>query len=424
MASSVDPSAFRGGVDTARPATQGAGVTTTDSPPDAAALATRVEEFLAAHDPSTTDPGEFLRERFAAGLAWVHYPAGLGGLGAENGLQAAVDAAFAAAGSPENRPRLNVIGLGMAAPTILRFGDDAQKERWLPSLWTGEDIWCQLFSEPGAGSDLAGVGTSAVWDGDAWVLNGQKVWTSMAHHARWGILLARTDPEAVKHRGLSYFVIDMPAPGVEVRGLRQITGEAEFNEVFLTDVRIPDDQRLGEVGQGWAVAQYTLMNERVAIGGGTLPRESGAVGSLAARWREHPEAHTPGLHDRMLRLWVETEAARLTAERLGQQQAAGQPGPEGSGVKITYARLNQECSSLELELRGEDGLRYADYTERRPEVEDYASRDAGWRYLRFRANSIEGGTSEILRNVIAERVLGLPAEARADKDVPWKDLPR
>jgi len=312
----------------------------------------------------------------------------------------------------------------MAAPTILRFGDDAQKERWLPSLWTGEDIWCQLFSEPGAGSDLAGVGTSAVWDGDAWVLNGQKVWTSMAHHARWGILLARTDPEAVKHRGLSYFVIDMTAPGVEVRGLRQITGEAEFNEVFLTDVRIPDDQRLGEVGQGWAVAQYTLMNERVAIGGGTLPRESGAVGSLAARWREHPEAHTPGLHDRMLRLWVETEAARLTAERLGQQQAAGQPGPEGSGVKITYARLNQECSSLELELRGEDGLRYADYTERRPEVEDYASRDAGWRYLRFRANSIEGGTSEILRNVIAERVLGLPAEARADKDVPWKDLPR
>lgn len=395
-----------------------------DSPPDAAGLAERVEAFLAEHDPASTEPAEFLRERFAAGLAWVHYPAGLGGLGAENGLQTAVDAAFARAGAPENRPRLNVIGLGMAAPTILRFGDDAQKQRWLPSLWTGEDIWCQLFSEPGAGSDLAGVGTSAVRDGDEWVLNGQKVWTSMAHHARWGILLARTDPEAVKHRGLSYFVVDMTAPGVEVRGLRQITGEAEFNEVFLTDVRIPDDQRLGEIGQGWAVAQYTLMNERVAIGGGTLPRESGAVGALATRWRDHPEARTPGLHDRMLRLWVQTEAARLTAERLGQQQAAGQPGPEGSGVKITYARLNQECSSLELELRGEDGLRYPDYTERRPEVEDYGSRDAGWRYLRFRANSIEGGTSEILRNVVAERVLGLPAEARADKDVPWKDLPR
>ena len=418
--------------------TEGAGVTSTDTPPeiDAADLSRRVEEFLAEHDPSTTEPTAFLRARFTAGLAWVHYPAGLGGLGAENGLQTAVDAAFARADAPENRPRLNVIGLGMAAPTILRFGDEAQQQRWLPPLWTGEEIWCQLFSEPGAGSDLAGVGTSAVRDGDGWVLNGQKVWTSMAHHARWGILLARTDPEAPKHRGLSYFVVDMTAPGVEVRGLRQITGEAEFNEVFLTDVRVPDDQRLGEVGQGWAVAQYTLMNERVAIGGGTFPRESGAVGPLAARWREHPEAHTPGLHDRMLRLWVQTEAARLTAERLGQQQAAGdagqrsstretgQPGPEGSGVKITYARLNQECSSLELELRGEDGLRYTDYTERRPEVEDYGSRDAQWRYLRFRANSIEGGTSEVLRNVLAERVLGLPPEARADKDVPWKDLPR
>jgi alkylation response protein AidB-like acyl-CoA dehydrogenase len=408
-------------------------VTATDSPPDAgspdapldaATLADRVEQFLAEHDPSTTEPAEFLRKRFAAGLAWVHYPAGLGGLGAENGLQTAVDAAFEAAGAPENKPRLNVIGLGMAAPTILRFGTEAQQRRWLPSLWTGEDIWCQLFSEPGAGSDLAGLATSAVRDGDAWVVNGQKVWTSMAHHARWGILVARTDPETPKHRGLTYFVVDMTAPGVEVRGLRQITGESEFNEVFLTDVRIPDDQRLGEVGQGWAVAQYTLMNERVAIGGGTLPRESGALGSLAARWRGHPEARTPGLHDRMLRLWVQGEAARLTAERLGQQQAAGQPGPEGSGVKITYARLNQECSSLELELEGEDGLRYPDYTERRPEVEDYGSRDAGWRYLRFRANSIEGGTSEILRNVVAERVLGLPAEARADKDVPWKDLPR
>ena len=161
--------------------------------------------------PSTTrrppSPATFLRARFAAGLAWVHYPAGLGGLGAEHGLQAAVDRAFAEAGAPDNRPRLNVIGLGMAAPMILRYGTTPQqRERWLPSLWTGEDIWCQLFSEPGAGSDLAGVGTSAVRDGDAWVLNGQKVWTSMAHHARWGILLARTDPEAPKHRGLTYFV--------------------------------------------------------------------------------------------------------------------------------------------------------------------------------------------------------------------------
>ncbi len=398
--------------------------TTPAAPPDAPALAERVRSFLGEHDPASTDRAAFLRARFDAGLAWVHYPEGLGGLGAEPGRQAAVDRAFAEAGAPDNRPRLNVIGLGMAAPVILRYGTAAQRERWLAPLWTSEEIWCQLFSEPGAGSDLAGVATSAVRDGEEWVLNGQKVWTSMAHHARWGILLARHDPEAPKHRGLTFFVVDMTAPGVEVRGLRQITGEAEFNEVFLTDVRVPDDDRLGEVGQGWAVAQYTLMNERVAIGGGTLPRESGAVGALAEAWRAHPDARTPGLHDRMLSLWVRTEAARLTAERLGQQQAAGQPGPEGSGVKITFAQLNQACSALELELLGSHGLRYPDYTERRPQIEEYGERDAGWRYLRYRANSIEGGTSEILRNVVAERVLGLPAEPRADKDVPWKELPR
>jgi alkylation response protein AidB-like acyl-CoA dehydrogenase len=391
---------------------------------DAGAVAGRVREFLDTHDPGATDPQEFLRARFAAGLARVDYPEGLGGLAAAPGLQPAVDAAFAAADAPSNRPHLNVIGLGMAAPVVLAFGTPEQRERWLPPLWTSEEVWCQLFSEPGAGSDLAGVATSAVRDVDDWVVNGQKVWTSMAHHARWGILLARTDPAVPKHRGLTFFAVDMTAPGVEVRGLRQITGESEFNEVFLTDVRVPDAQRLGDVGQGWAVAQYTLMNERVAIGGGTLPRENGAPGALARAWREHPEARTPALHDRVLRLWVEAEAARLTAERLGQQQAAGAPGPEGSGAKITFARLNQEASAAELELLGDAGLRYPEWTERRPDVEDYDRRDAGWRYLRYRANSIEGGTTEILRNVVAERVLGLPAEMRGDKDVPWKDLPR
>lgn len=399
-------------------------MTSTATTLDAEGLAGRVRTFLDDHDPAGADRTEFLRARYDAGLARVDYPEGLGGLGALPGLQPAVDAAFVDAGAPDNRPRLNVIGLGMAAPVILRFGTPAQIDRWLRPLWTSEDIWCQLFSEPGAGSDLAGLATSAVRDGDEWVVNGQKVWTSLAHHARWGILVARTDPSLPKHRGLTFFVVDMTAPGVEVRGLRQITGEAEFNEVFLTDVRIPDDQRLGEVGQGWAVAQTTLMNERVAIGGGTLPRESGAAGFLARTWREHPEAHTPGRHDRVLDLWVRAEAARLTAERLGQQMAAGQPGPEGSGVKITFAELNQAASALELDLLGDDGLRYTDWTDRRPDTMHYDERDAAWRYLRYRANSIEGGTTEILRNVVAERVLGLPPEARGDKDVPWKDLPR
>ncbi|MFD0919987.1 acyl-CoA dehydrogenase family protein [Saccharopolyspora rosea] len=391
---------------------------------DADELRRRAREFLAAHDPASTDRLEFLRARFDAGLAWVHFPAGLGGLDAPRELQAVVDEEFAAAGAPDNSPRLNTIGLGMAAPTILRFGDDAQRSRFLRPLWTGEEIWCQLFSEPGAGSDLAALSTRAVRDGDAWVVDGQKVWTSLAHRASWAILVARTDPDAPKHKGLTYFVCDMTAPGVEVRPLRQITGEAEFNEVFLTGVRIPDSQRIGEVGQGWQVAMGTLMNERVAIGGGAAPRESGMIGAAATAWRQHPELRTPGMHDRLLRLWVEAEATRLTSQRLRQQLAAGTPGPEGSAVKLSFARLNQEISGFELEFLGERGLAYDDWTFRRPELTDFTARGAGYRYLRAKGNSIEGGTSEILRNIIAERVLGLPGEIRTDKDVPWKELPR
>jgi alkylation response protein AidB-like acyl-CoA dehydrogenase len=388
-------------------------------------LGAAVRRLLADWDPATTEPGEFLRARFDAGLAWVHYPVGLGGLGAPRALQAEVDAELAAAGAPGNDPRRIGIGLGMAAPTILAYGTAEQKARFLRPLWTGEEVWCQLFSEPGAGSDLAGLRTRAVRDGDDWVVDGQKVWTSSAHTARWAILIARTDPDVPKHRGISYFVCDMTDPGVDVRPLRQITGEAEFNEVFLTGVRIPDAHRLGAVGDGWRVAQATLMNERVAIGGGTsVPRGSGMVGPVAATWRERPELRTPELHDRLLRLWVDSEVARLTAERVRQQMAAGTPGPEGSGLKLSLARLNQQLSGLELELLGEQGLRYGDWTMVRPRSVDFYGRDAGYRYLRAKGNSIEGGTSEILRNIVAERVLGLPAEARNDKDAAWKDLPR
>jgi len=390
------------------------------------ALRQRARDFLAGHDPGTLPRLDFLRARFDAGLAWVHYPPGLGGLGVPRSLQPVVDAEFAAAGAPDNEPIRNTIGLGMAAPTILTFGTDEQKARWLRPLWTGEEIWCQLFSEPGAGSDLAGLATRAVRDdaGPDWRVSGQKVWTSLAHRARWGLLLARTDPDVPKHAGLTYFASDMADPGVEVRPLRQITGEAEFNEVFLTDVVVRDGDRIGEVGDGWRVAQGTLMNERVAIGGGALPREGGMVGIAAAAWREHPELRTPGLHDRLIRLWADAEVARLSGERLRQQLAAGQPGPEGSAAKIVFARLNQELSALELELSGADGLRYDDWSLRRPEAVSFLTRGPGYRYLRARGNSIEGGTSEILRNIIAERVLGLPAEPRTDTRVPWKDLPR
>ena len=385
----------------------------------------RVHQFLAANDPAATPRMDFLHARFDAGLAWGHDPPGLGGLGAPRALQAVADQEFAAAGAPDNNPGLNVIGLGMAAPTILAFGTDKQRERWLRPLWVGEEIWCQLFSEPGAGSDLASLATRAARDeGGDWVVSGQKVWTSLAHQARWAILVARTDPDVPKHRGLSYFAVNMTAPGVEVRPLRQLTGEAEFNEVFLTDVRIPDADRIGEVGDGWKVAQGTLMNERVAIGGYAMPREGGMIGGAALAWREHPEQRTPGLHDRLLRLWAEAEIARLAGLRMRQQLAAGHPGPEGSAAKIVFARLNQEISGFEVELAGADGLRYDDWTMRRPAHADLFGRGPGYRYLRARGNSIEGGTSEILRNIIAERVLGLPSEPRVDKDVPWKDLPR
>jgi alkylation response protein AidB-like acyl-CoA dehydrogenase len=244
----------------------------------------------------------------------------------------------------------------------------------------------------------------------------------MAHEARWAILVARHDPDVPKHQGLTYFVCDMTAPGVEVRPLRQATGEAEFNEVFLNDVRIPDDQRLGAVGEGWMVAQTTLMNERVAIGGAALPREGGLIGLLADTWRKRPELRTPGAHDALMRLWVQAEAARLTGVRLRQQLAAGQPGPEGSAAKLQFAKLNQQITSLELEILGEEALRYDDWTNRRPTKVDFMGRSPGYRYIRAKGNSIEGGTSEILRNIIAERVLGLPQETRVDKDVPWKDL--
>ncbi|MFI6977205.1 acyl-CoA dehydrogenase family protein [Embleya sp. NPDC050154] len=389
----------------------------------AAELDKRVGEFIAAH-PDTDDALGYLRARFDAGLAWVHYPAGLGGLDAPRALQPAVDARFAAAGAPSNDPGRIGIGLGMAAPTVLAYGTEAQCARWLRPLWTGEEVWCQLFSEPGAGSDLAALGTRAVPDGDEWVVNGQKVWTSMAHEARWAILVTRTHPELPKHRGMTYFVCDMTAPGVEVRPLRQATGEAEFNEVFLTGVRIPDAHRLGDVGDGWSVARTTLMNERVAIGGGAAPREGGMIGIVADTWRTRPELRTAGLHDRLLRLWVEAEAARLTSARLRLQLAAGEPGPEGSAAKLAFARLNQEISGLEVELLAEEGLRHDEWTMRRPASVDFTTRSPGYRYLRAKGNSIEGGTSEILLNVVAERVLGLPAEPRVDKDVAWKDLPR
>ena len=271
---------------------------------------------------------------------------------------------------------------------------------------------------PGAGSDVAALSTRALEDGDEWVVNGQKVWTTVAHVAKWGMLVARTDPDLPKHQGLTYFLMDMEAEGVDVRPLRQITGEAEFNEVYMTDVRIPDANRIGDRGDGWKAALTTLMNERVAIGGGSVPRNSGAIGRLIAVWSER--GGTAEDRERMMQLWVEAEAARLTNIRAHQNRTAGTPGPEGSTAKLVYAELNKRIFELAVELMGPEGMLYDSYELIQPLTPEEMPDDIRRRFLRSRANSIEGGTSEIMRNILGERVLGLPGEPRVDKDVPWR----
>ena len=283
-------------------------MTATDLATDAHQLVvSRLEDLLARHDPTSTPAEEFAGARFDAGLAWVAFPLDCGGLGVSPDLQGLVERRLRQAGAPNDFGR-NVIGFGMAAPTIVTHGTDEQRRRLLRPLFTCEEIWCQLFSEPGAGSDVAGLATRAQRDGDEWVVNGQKVWTTLAHTASWGLLLARTDPEVEKHRGLTYFIVDMHAPGVEVRPLRQMTGEAEFNEVFFTDVRIPDSDRLDAVGAGWGVAMTTLMNERVAIGGGVQARAAGPIHDAIHIWRQDDE-RAKVLTEHNKQLWARIQAA-------------------------------------------------------------------------------------------------------------------
>jgi alkylation response protein AidB-like acyl-CoA dehydrogenase len=303
------------------------------------------------------------------------------------------------------------------------------QRRWLRPLFTGEEVWCQLFSEPGSGSDLASLSTRAVRDGDEWVITGQKVWNTLAHIADRGMLVTRTNPDAPKHKGLTYFALDMHAPGVEVRPLRQITGEAEFNEVYLTEVRVPDADRIGDVNDGWRVAMTTLSNERTSIGGGGSgipPRGSGAIAEAVRLWREEAVDHNPATLDRVMKLWARAEALRLTNIRASQGRRVGNPGPEGSIAKLMFAEVNKRIYDLCVELLGADALIDYDYTDRRSEQLGLVGPPGSSRmmFLRSRANSIEGGTSEIQRNILGERVLGLPGEPRTDKDLPWKDVPR
>ncbi|MGO9456022.1 MAG: acyl-CoA dehydrogenase family protein [Acidimicrobiales bacterium] len=395
---------------------------------DAEVVDEAVDELLEAHPPASSDAAAFLGAQFDRGLAWVHFPEGCGGLGLGPGLQPRIGARLRAARAPVPSGK-NLIGLGMVAPTVVAHGTPAQKERYLRPLFTCEEIWCQLFSEPGAGSDVASLATRCVADGDEWVLNGQKVWTTVAHLASFGLLLARTDPDVPKHRGITCFLVDMHAPGVEVRPLYQITGEAEFNEVFFTDVHLPDACRLGGVGEGWNVAVTTLMNERVAIGGGIGRRGDGPIAEAVALWRERWQGRdrlqAGALRDRLMSSWVRCEVARLTNQRAAQARRVGTPGPEGSVAKLAFAEENKRVYELCVDLMGAEGMLHSsDYPKVRPEGVSFGTSDLHKAFLRARANSIEGGTSEVMRNILGERMLGLPGEPRPDKSVAWKDVPR
>jgi alkylation response protein AidB-like acyl-CoA dehydrogenase len=387
-----------------------------------------IDDLVATYPPATTDQVKFLGEQFDRGLAWVHFPEGSGGLGLSPADQLYVQRRLSKLGA-SNAGARNVIGYGMVAPTLVIHGTDDQKARFLRPLFTGEEIWCQLFSEPGAGSDVAALATRAERDGDEWIINGQKVWTTLAHLAAYGLLIARTNPDVPKHKGITAFLVDMHAPGVEVLPLYQVTGEAEFNECFFSDARIPDAQRLGGVGEGWGVSITTLMNERVSIGGTVPPRNSGLIGEALKIWRQRwsgrSDEHAVAVKSDLMRAWVRNEVGRLTNWRASDLRRAGTPGPEGSVAKLAFAEENQRTSELCVNLMGSDGMLYAtDYPKIRPTESAMTGGDMRKAFLRMRANSIEGGTSEVMRNIIGERVLGLSGEPRNDKDIAWKEVPR
>jgi alkylation response protein AidB-like acyl-CoA dehydrogenase len=346
---------------------------------------------------------DWSKKLYAAGYVGLTWPKEFGGGGAPHTHQGIFLEETARVSAPDH---IGGIGLGMAGPTIIAWGSDEQKKRYLSPLLSGEEIWCQGFSEPGSGSDLAGARTRAELDGDEWVVNGQKVWSSYAHIADWCILVVRTDPDAEKHRGLSYLLVDMHAPGVEVRPLRQITGDPEFNEIFFTDVRIPRESMLGQPGEGWNVAMTTLLHERGTLGfalTAALERQLNYLVKLARTPSADGSrpADDPVVRDAIAQEWVDLQALRFTNYRsLTALQKTGVPGPEGSVAKLHWSETNQRLTKLALSLEG-----LASQLDR-----EGAVWDGFWQYqqLRSRGNTIEAGTSEVLRNIIAERVVGLP----------------
>ncbi|HEY8705470.1 MAG TPA: acyl-CoA dehydrogenase family protein [Gaiellaceae bacterium] len=334
---------------------------------------------------------EWSRKLYEAGYGGLTWPKEYGGAGAPYSFQAIFYEETARAQAP---PHVGVIGIGMAGPTIMTHGTEQQKQAHLSKILSAEEIWCQGFSEPDAGSDLAAARTRMERRGDVYVLNGQKVWSSFAHIADWCILIGLSDPDAPRYKGLSYMILDMRSPGVEVRPLRQLTGEAEFNEIFFTDVEVPAENLLAEEGQGWQVAMTTLLHERGNLGFGLTAALEVGVDRLIDVARERVNGDAVA-RDRVAQEWIELQALRYTNYRsLGTYQRTGIPGPEGSAIKLRWSEQNQRMTKLGRELLGEEGI----------------LDDGWWHYqqLRSRGNTIEAGTSEVLRNIVAERVLGLP----------------
>jgi alkylation response protein AidB-like acyl-CoA dehydrogenase len=335
---------------------------------------------------------EWQRKLHEAGYAGLSWPEEYGGRGATLIEQAIFGEELTRAKAPA---AANVLGLAMGGPVVIAHGTDEQKQRYLEPILSAEEIWCQGFSEPESGSDLASLKTKAVKSNGEWVVTGQKVWTSFAHKAKWCMLVARTDPDVPKHQGITYFLLDMEQDAVQVRPLRQITGDPEFNELFIEEARIPDDNVIGGVGNGWAVAITTLMHERAGLGAGAAASIRIALGQLVDLAHERGVADDPVIRQRIGQLHIEAESLRLNSWRgLTQIMKKGQPGPEGSLPKWQWAEINQALTELAMDIRGEEGpVSESDWT---------------YRFLRARGNSIEGGTTEILKNIVAERVLGLP----------------
>jgi alkylation response protein AidB-like acyl-CoA dehydrogenase len=362
-----------------------------------------------------SDADEIWRQLAAQGYVVPTWPREFGGLGLEPKEGAAITKAL-------GRFRLHrfnaTVGVDLVGPAILAWGTDEQKKRFVPRIARYEDIWCQLFSEPGSGSDLAGLACRAVRDGDTWVVRGQKVWTSLGDISAHGILLARTDPDAPKHRGITAFLLPMDAPGVTVRPLRQITGDAEFCEVFLDDVEVDDGLRLGPEGDGWRVAISVLMNERQTFpaGDGALP---GTVTgrSVAGLIQRHAPIADPVLRQRMVQAYIEDRLVSMTKQRAAARRRAGQPpGPEGSVSKLFFSEHTQRLQELAVDLEGPAAQAW-------PE-DDRWLKNTAWSFLRVRSKTIAGGTSEVQRNILGERILGLPKEPEVDRDVPWSEVRR